>query len=242
MTEQIQLGDLSISVTRKAVKHVHLSVYPPDGRVTVVAPLNARTAVVRAFAATKLKWIRDRQAELRSQAREEPRAYVTRESHYLWGKRYLLKVVEQDAKPSVSITHREIVLFVRPGSSRDKRSEVLHEWYKLALHTEVPVLIQRWEPRLGVRVKGYFLQRMKTKWGSCTRTRGHIRLNTELAKKPRDLLEYVVVHEMLHLRVSTHSKRFVELMDEHYPAWREARQELNALPLAAEEWRLAKGR
>jgi predicted metal-dependent hydrolase len=236
VTETITLGTLSVAVTRRAVKHVHLAVYPPDGAVTVVAPLNTRTPVVRAFVATKLRWIRDRQAQLRAQAREAPRDFVTRESHYLWGKRYLLRVVEQDAKPGVRLTHREIVLSVRPRSSREKRAKVLHAWYKEVLRQEVQRLVQQWQPRLGVRVKRYFLQRMKTKWGSCSRSRGHIRLNTELAKKPKDLLEFVVVHEMLHLRVSTHGKRFVQLMDEHYPSWREARQELNALPLAAETW------
>lgn len=236
MTEVVRLGDVEITVTRKAVKHVYLSVHPPSGRVTLVAPMGAGTEVVRAFAATKLQWIRDRRAQLRAQQREEPRTFVTRESHYLWGRRYLLKAIERDAKPAVSVTHRQIVLSVRPRSDRAKRAAVMHEWHKDQLHSVVPSLLADWAPRLGVRVKGYFLQRMKTKWGSCNPALRHVRLNTELVKKPRELLEYVLVHELLHLRVPTHSQRFIDLMDEHVPTWREARQELNALPLVAERW------
>ena len=236
MTEIISLGDLDIAVTRKAVKHVHLSVHPPDGRVTLVAPMGAKTAVVRAFAATKIGWIRDRKAQLQAQARETPRTFVTRESHFVWGKRYLLRVVERDERPTVTLTHRQIVLSVRPGSDRAKRAEVMHEWHKQQLHAVVPGLLAKWQPRLGVRARGYFLQRMKTKWGSCNPALRHVRVNTELVKKPRELLEYVIVHELVHLRVATHSRRFVELLDRHLPSWREARKELNELPLAAELW------
>ena len=236
MTETFRLGDIDIALTRKAVKHVHLSVHPPDGRVTVVAPMGAKTAVVRAFAATKIGWIRDRQAQLNAQARETPRTFVTRESHFLWGKRYLLRVVELDERPTVTLTPRQIVLGVRPRSDRAKRASVMHEWHKQQLHAVVPGLLAKWQPRIGVRARGYFLQRMKTKWGSCNPALRHVRLNTELVKKPRELLEYVIVHELVHLRVPTHSKRFVELLDEHYPVWQTARRELNALPLAAESW------
>ena len=119
------------------------------------------------------------------QARETPRQFIERESHYLWGRRYLLTVVERDAKPFVSLDHRSITLTVRPGSSAAKRAEVMHEWHKSLLHEVVPALIRKWEPKLGVKVQGYFLQRMKTKWGSCNHRAGHIRLNTELVKKPR---------------------------------------------------------
>src|SRR5262249_45454475 len=157
---------------------------------------------------------------------------------YLWGRRYLLSVKEEEARPSIHLSHRSITLNVRPGSSRAKRAAVIHEWHKSLLHDAVPGLIRRWEPKLGVEVAGYFLQRMKTKWGGCNRRAGNIRLNTELVKKPKDLLEYVVVHEMLHLIESTHSGRFLTLISIHYPAWREARAELNELPLGAEKWSL----
>lgn len=237
MVETIQLGDVVVAVTYKDIKHVHLSVHPPIGRVTLVAPMGTRPEAARAYAASKLGWIRDQQAKLQGQARETARQFVERESHYLWGRRYLLSVREEDAKPFVHLTHRRITLTVRPGSSSAKRAAVMHEWHKSLLHDAVPELIRRWEPKLGVDVTGYFLQRMKTKWGACNHRARTIRLNTELVKKPKDLLEYVVVHEMLHLIEPTHSERFLTLMSKHYPAWREARAELNELPLGAETWK-----
>ncbi len=239
MAEAIQLGDIVIAMTRKNIKHVHLSVHPPTGRVTLVAPIGTRPEVARAYAISKLGWIRDQQTKLLRQARETPRQYVERESHYLWGRRYLLSIVEMDAKPLVRLSHRRITLAVRPGSTSERRGEVMHEWHKALLHEAVPPLIRTWEARLGVTVSGYFLQRMKTKWGGCNHRAGNIRLNTELVKKPKDLLEYVVVHEMLHLIEPTHNERFVALQSEHYPTWREAQADLNALPLSAEAWRAA---
>lgn len=236
MTETIQLGDVSIAVTRKAVKNVHLSVHPPLGHVTLVAPTATRLEVARAYAISKLGWIRDQQAKLLAQARETPRQFVERETHLLWGRPYLLSVVEVDAKPAVTRDHRCITLTVRPGSLLAKREEVMDEWHRSLLHKAVPTLIEKWEVKLGVKVSGYFLQRMKTKWGGCNHRAGNIRLNTELVKKPKDLLEYVVVHEMLHLLEPTHNERFVSLLEQHYPTWREARAELNELPLASQTW------
>ena len=237
MTETTQLAEISILVTRKAIKNVHLTVHPPDGRVTLVAPLATRLEVARAYAITKLGWIRAQREKLAAQARETPRMFIERESHYLWGRRYLLTIEHRDAKPAVSLDHKRIKLVVRPGSSAAKRAEVIHDWHKSLLHAVVPALIQKWEARLDVKVTGYFLQRMKTKWGSCNHKAGNIRLNTELVKKPKDLLEYVIVHEMVHLLVPTHSDRFIAILQEHYPIWREARAELNELPLASEAWR-----
>ncbi len=237
MADTIRLGGLAVALTRKDVRHVHLSVHPPDGRVTLVAPLATRTEVARAYALSRLGWIRQKQASLLGQARETPRQFVERESHFLWGRRRLLSVVEKDAKPTVQPGHRKITLTVRPGSGREHRAKVMHEWHKALLHEAVPPLLRKWEEKLGVRVAGYFLQRMKTRWGGCNYRSGTIRLNTELVKKPKDLLEYVLVHELAHLVEPTHSERFVALMTRHYPAWRVARAELNELPLAAEAWR-----
>lgn len=237
MTTTIHIGELSIQVTKKDIKNVHLSVHPPDGHVTLAAPTETRLEVARAYAISKLGWIRDQQAKLKNQARETPRRFIERESHYLWGRRYLLTVVQVDTKPSIKLDHKRITLSVRPDSDAKKRAEVIHEWHKTTLHQVVPSLINKWEAKLGVKVVGYFLQRMKTKWGSCNHQAGHIRLNTELVKKPKDLLEYVIVHEMVHLIEATHSERFVTLLDEYYPTWREARAELNELPLSAESWR-----
>lgn len=236
MTETIRLGDVKIVVTRKAVKNVHLSVHPPAGHVTLVAPTGTRLEVARAYAISRLGWIRDQRTKLLAQARETPRQFVERESHHLWGRRYLLSVVEKDEKPSVKQDHRRITLTVRPDSTMAKREEVMHDWHRTLLHEAVPKLIRKWEGKLGVKVSRYFLQRMKTKWGGCNSRARNIRLNTELVKKPKDLLEYVVVHEMLHLVEPNHSERFLALLERHYPTWREARAELNELPLAAETW------
>ncbi|TDK65837.1 M48 family metallopeptidase [Sapientia aquatica] len=236
MNETIQLGEISITVTRKDIKNVHLTVHPPDGRVTLAAPSNTRLEVARAYAISKLAWIREQQRKLECQARETPRQFIERESHRVWGRRYLMTVDYQDVKPSVFLSNKRIKLIVRPGCSAEKRAEVMHEWHKSLMHEVVPPLIQKWERKLKVNVSGYFLQRMKTKWGSCNHAAGNIRLNTELVKKPKDLLEYVIVHEMAHLIEPTHSDRFIAILDEHYPRWREARLELNELPLAVEVW------
>ena len=237
MAETITIGEMAIEVLRKDIKHVHLSVHPPDGRVTLSAPAGTRPEAMRAFAITKLGWIREQQRRLAEQARETDRQFIERESHYLWGRRYLMTVEYRPAKPSVRLDHRRITLTVRPGCDAARRAAVVHDWHKGLLHQAVPKLIEGWAERLQVTVRGYFLQRMKTRWGSCNPRAGHIRLNTELVKKPRHLLEYVLVHELLHLIEPTHNDRFVRLLDEHYPAWREARAELNELPLAAEKWR-----
>lgn len=236
MSETIKLGGISIQVTRKAIKNVHLSVHPPEGRVTLVAPNGTRPEVARAFAISKLGWIRDQQQKMRKQVRETPRQFINRETHFLWGRRYLMTVLYQDAKPSVSLDHKKITLSVRPGSDQAKRADVIHEWHKSLLHEVVPSLIAKWKIKLKVEVSGYFLQRMKTKWGSCNHEGGHIRLNTELVKKPKDLLEYVVVHEMVHLIEPVHSERFISILEKNYPTWREARADLNELPLAADVW------
>jgi predicted metal-dependent hydrolase len=203
----------------------------------LVAPKRTRSEVARTYAISRLAGIRSQQAQLRAQARETPRRFVERETHYLWGRRYLLTLTEREAPPSVRLNHRTTALTVRPGSSSDDRAAIVNERYKSQLHAAVPDLIGKWEPRLGVKVVRYFLQRMKTKWGSCNHRARTIRLNTELVKKPRDLLEYVVVHEMLHLIEPTHSERFLALISTYFPQWREARAELNELPLGATPWK-----
>src|SRR5438093_13433434 len=167
MSESLHIGEVVVALTRKDIKHVHLSVHPPSGRVTLVAPKGTRPEVARAYAVSKLGWIRDQQVKLRGQAREAPREFVERESHFLWGRRYLLSVREEEAKPSIRLGHRNLTLTVRPGSGRAKREAVVHEWHKSLLHDAVRELIKRLEPKVGVEVAEYFLQRMKTKWGGC---------------------------------------------------------------------------
>jgi predicted metal-dependent hydrolase len=237
MKELITLGEIKIEVDRKAIKNVHLSVHPPDGRVTLSAPVDTRLEVARAYAITKLVWIRQQREKITSQQRESPRQYVQRETHYIWGRRYLLNVKQTEDKPVVILDHKRITLHVKPGSSKSKREELMYEWQKSLLHQFIREVIPKWEKVLGVTVNAYFLQRMKTKWGSCNHRAGHIRLNTELIKKPKDLVEYVVVHEMAHLLFPTHSENYVALMNRIYPSWREARMELNELALGHVAWK-----
>jgi len=180
--------------------------------------------------------IKEQVSKLRDQERETPREYLDRESHYLWGKRYLLKVVEKEAPPGVELKHSKMLLQVRPGTSPDKRQAILEEWYREQLKATVPPFIAKWEPLMGVKVTRFFVQRMKTRWGSCNPDTGGIRLNTELAKKPPECLEYLVVHEMTHLLEPTHNDRFMNLLERFMPKWRFFRDELNRLPVRHEEW------
>lgn len=227
MGHTILVGDIPIEVTRKRIKHVHLRVRPPNGDVTISAPMSARLQVVEAFAATRLDWIRRQQERLRGQSRAAPRLFASGESHYLWGRRHLLLVVERVGRQGVTIDNRRMLLFVQPGSDVARRARVMYGWHKSVLRAALPQLIRTWEQRLNVRLEGYYLRQMKTRWGTCNYRTKHIRLNTELVTKPAHLLEYVLVHEMVHLIVPNHGSRFVALMNEHYPSWREARKELN---------------
>jgi predicted metal-dependent hydrolase len=237
MTDIIELGELHIEVTRKDIKNVHLSIHPPDGRVSLVAPTSTRLEVARAYAISKLPWIRQQQAKMATQVREQPRQYIKRESHYLWGRPYLLNIILCEDKPHVVLDHKRIHLYIKAGSDKKKRAEVLYEWQKSLLHAFIKEIIAKWEAVLGVQVKAYFVQKMKTRWGSCNHQSKHIRLNTELVKKPKDLVEYVIVHEMLHLIEPTHNDHFIALMNQFYPNWRAARIELNELPLGHVEWK-----
>jgi predicted metal-dependent hydrolase len=236
MGTTIVLGGIPIDVVKKDVKHVHLTVHPPVGAVRVTAPLRMKTDTVRVFVIAKLPWIRQQQKKLRAQERETPRDYVARESHYVWGRRYLLKLVEADAPPSVALTPRNLVLSVRPGTPLARRRGLLDEWYRAQLRTAAEPVINKWEQRLGVKVRRLFVQRMKTKWGSCSHAAGSIRLNTELAKKPRECLEYLVVHELVHLIEPTHNQRFLQVLSEAMPQWRHRRELLNRLPVRHEHW------
>ena len=236
MTTQIKLGEIAIDVVRKDIKNIHLSVYPPAGRVRISAPKRMTIDNIRVFAITKLGWIKKQQQKLQEQARETPREYLDRESHYLWGKRYLLKVEKKDSVAYVSLKHNKMVLHIRPDTSDERKQVILAEWYREKLKEVVPALIAKWEPLMGVKVGKVFVQRMRTKWGSCNHRARNIRLNTELAKKPPECLEYVVVHEIAHLLEPSHNSRFIALMDQFMPKWHFYRDELNRSPLGHEEW------
>jgi hypothetical protein len=236
MVSQIKLGEITVDVVLKDIKNVHLSVYPPTGRVRISAPIGMSLDTIRVFAISKLDWIKKQQTKLQNQERETPRDFVDRESHYVWGKRYLLTVFERDEAPSIELKHSRMLLRVRPGTDTGKRRALVDGWYRGQLRKAVPPLLEQWQPLLGVTVERFFVRRMKTKWGSCNYRAHTIRLNTELAKRSPECLEYIVVHELMHLLEPTHNARFVELMDRHMPHWRMQRDELNRSPLAHEDW------
>ena len=233
---RLQLGQISLDVVRKNIKNVHLSVHPPTGRVRIAAPERMSLDTVRVFAIAKLPWIKRQQQKLREQERETTREYLDRESHYVWGKRYLLKVIEENQAPAVELVHSRMVLHVRPKTDTQKRAAIVEEWYREQLRSAVPPLIEKWQRIMGVKVRRVYVQRMKTKWGSCNHRARSIRLNTDLARKPRECLEYIVVHEMVHLLETTHSERFIHLMDQYMPKWQFRREALNSLPLRHEHW------
>ncbi len=236
MVMQIELGDITVDVVLKDIKNIHLSVYPPSGRVRISAPARMSLDTIRVFAISKLDWIKRQQRKLQEQEREAPREYLDRESHTVWGNRYLLKVVEADEAPSVELQHSQILLRARPGADEAKKQAVLEEWYRQQLKQAAPPLIAKWEALMGVKIERFFVQRMKTRWGSCNPGARTIRLNTELAKKPRECLEYIIVHEAAHLLEPTHNARFVALMDRFMPNWQFYRDRLNRFPVSHETW------
>ncbi len=237
MSKRLQVGDIAVEVVLKNIKNIHLSVHPPAGQVRMSAPRRLSLDTLRIFALSKLDWIRRQQRKLREQARETPREYLDRESHFVWGQRYLLAIEESDAAPTVELQPQQLVLRVRPGTDAARREAIMSAWYREQLRQAVPPLIARWEPIMGVKVRQFSIRRMKTRWGSCTPKTGRIRINTELAKKPRECLEYLIVHEMVHLLEPTHNARFKALLDQFLPGWRRCREILNQLPVRCENWR-----
>lgn len=231
MLKHISLGAINAEVVLKDIKNIHLSVYPPNGKVRIAAPLRMDLDTIRVFAISKLAWIKQQQKKLNAQERETPREYLNRESHYLWGQRYLLNLVEKEAPSQIWLKHKKLHLQIRPGTSAQKKAEILAEWYREEIRQRVPALIAKWEPILNVKVSRCYIRHMKTKWGSCNPVAQSIRLNTELAKKPLECLEYIVVHELVHLLEPTHNPRFVALMDAVMPKWQYYRDMLNALPV-----------
>ena len=236
MVSRIKLGDLVVDVLLKDIKNVHLSVYPPHGAVRISAPKQMSLDTIRLFAISRLTWIKQQQKKLREQERETPREYIDRESHYVWGKRYLLVRRQSDAAPSVELTHSRMILRVRPNTSEEKCEAIVDDWYRDQIRQAVPRLLERWQPLINVQPSKVFVQRMKTKWGSCNQHSRTIRLNTELARKPPECLEYIIVHELVHLLEPTHNARFTALMDHFMPKWKFYRDVLNRLPVRRETW------
>lgn len=236
VVQTINLGEITAEVIQKDIKNVHLSVYPPNGRVKIAAPLRMDLETIRIFAISKLGWIKRQQTKLRNQEREAPREFISRESHYYLGKRYLLKVVEHDTKPSVMIQHDKLILQVKPATTTAQRQILLQEWYREQLKALVPNYIAKWEKVMGVEVSAFGIKKMRTKWGTCNTEAQRIWINLELAKKPLECLEYIVVHEMVHLLERSHNARFIAYMNQFLPQWRNLKEELNRLPVNHLDW------
>jgi predicted metal-dependent hydrolase len=233
---KISVGGITVEVVLKDIKNVHLSVHPPSGRVTISAPAHMSLDTVRLFAIAKMGWIRQQQDKLSHQDRETPREFLNRESHYVWGERYLMKVIVADAPPIIELRHSSMIFQIRPSMDSEKKKELLDGWYRELVREAIQPLLASWERRIGVKASGVTVRRMKTKWGSCNPAAKTILLNTDLAKKPRECLEYIVVHELVHLLEPTHSEPFIKLMDQHMPKWKSHRQLLNSLPVRHTDW------
>ena len=236
-TSLLQISDIEVLVLRKSVKNLHLNVLPPIGKVRVTAPFYMKDDAIQTFLATRLSWIRKQQARFKSQERQTPREYVSGETHYFLGNKYKLEVIRDDVKPKVEIAgKKKIVLTVRPDNSLSKREQVMLNWYREELRTLLYKAIGKWEDIIGVKVNNWGIKRMKTRWGTCNNKLRTIWLNLELAKKPVSCVEYVVVHELVHLIEQKHNDKFIALMDNYLPKWRSERDELNRFILSFEEW------
>lgn len=234
---RIEVGDFTIDVIRKSIKNMHLSVYPPTGRVRIAAPLNMTDEAIKLFAISKLAWIKKNQRKFEMQERQSPRTFEQRESHYFEGKRYLLRVYEHSAPPKIEIkTKTYIDLYVRPNSSIEQRQNYINEWYRKQLKNKIPQLIEKWDKIIGVTVDDWGVKQMKTKWGTCNIEQRRIWINLELAKKPFYCLEYIVVHEMIHLIERHHNANFLAHLEKYMPKWKLYKEELNRLPVSHGEW------
>jgi predicted metal-dependent hydrolase len=231
-SHRIAVDGLVVEVVRKDIKHLHLRVYPPDGKVKVSAPLRARDRDVRAFVASKLAWIHRTRRQIADRPRRQPRRFVSGESHYYQGKRYRLQVTYQPGSPSVDIGGQNTIeMVVRPGTDTAARERVLVEWYRARLKEAMPAIVAKWEAATGLNVAEWRVKRMKTRWGSCNVKARRIWVNLELAKRPACCLEYVILHEMVHLLERSHGVQFKALMDRFLPQWRSRRRELNRVPI-----------
>lgn len=233
---QITFGSLIVDVVFKDIKNLHLSVYPPVGKVRVAAPLKMDIDSIRVYVISKIEWIRKQQNKFKEQERESIHEFINRESHYFLGKRYLLNIIESNNIPIVDIKYKVLNLYVRPDTNLDKRINILDEWYREQLRDIVRKLIAKWESRIGVTVKTFSIRKMKTKWGSCNTETQSIWINLELAKKDIECIEYIVVHEMVHLLERNHNNNFIAYMNRFLPEWKVVRDLLNKAPLGHKDW------
>jgi predicted metal-dependent hydrolase len=232
MVRELEIADVTVDVVFKDIKNVHLSVYPPTGRVRVSAPSDMKLETIRLFALSKIGWIRKNQRKIVLQERETPREFIERESHYIWGRRYLLRIEDHYDRADVLLGHKTIELNVPKEASQNEKREVFLNWCREELRTASKPIIEQYERQLDVQVKRFFIQRMRTKWGSSSPQRRSIRLNLDLIRFTPDCLRYVILHEMAHFIVPNHNEHFISILDANMPAWRTIRATLNYGPLA----------
>lgn len=231
------VNDIVIDVVRKDIKNIHLSVHPPTGRVRIAIPRRVGDDVLRLFAISKLPWIKKQVAKFEGQERQPAREYVSGESHYYRGDRFLLNVIYQNGRPKIIVRNKKYIdLIVREGSDLAQRERVMTEWYRRELKAMLPPLIEKWESAIGVHADEWGIKQMKTRWGTCNTQKRRIWLNLELAKKPEHCLEYVIVHELVHLLERRHNDHFVALVSKYMPNWRSYKDELNRFPLSHPDW------
>ena len=234
----LQLGSVEVLVVRKPIKNLHLSVLPPAGRVRVTSPENMKDDAIRTLIAIRLPWIKRQQGKFAGQERQLPREYKTRESHYYQGKRYLLRVIETETKQRVVLRGKTYIdMFVRKETSKEKRHELMNEWYREQLKKQIPDLLEKWEKKIGVKANDWGVKLMKTKWGSCNVESKRVWLNLELAKKPVQCFEYILMHELVYLKERHHNERFMAYMEKYLPHWKQLKTELNRLPVSHADWK-----
>lgn len=235
--ETLSISNLTIDIVRKDIKNMHLAVYPPHGRIRLSAPENTDREMMRLFAISKIGWIKKHIKSFETQPRESPREYISGESHFFQGKRYLLDVIERKGFNKVEIKGtKNIVLSVRPNTSKEDKAHILKEWYRAEMKKQIPDLISKWESIIGVKANDWAIKQMRTKWGTCNIEAKRIWLNLELSKKPIICLEYIIVHELVHLLERNHNDKFVSYMNQFMPKWRMHKTELNKLPVAHNDW------
>lgn len=231
---QIKVDNITIDIIRKDIKNIHLTVYPPQGKVRISSPRRITDDVLRLFAVSKLAWIRKQQRKYQEQ--EAPHEYAFRESHYFLGRKYLLHVIDHAGKARIELQFDTIDLYCRKETSPAERQTILTRWYRRELKKMIPALLAKWEQIVGVTASAWGVKLMKTRWGTCSINAKRIWLNLELVKKPLHCLEYVIAHELVHLKERKHNDRFKKFMDAAMPKWRDYKAELNRFPLGHTNW------
>lgn len=234
---KIKVGNIDVEVIKKDIKNIHLAVYPPNGSVRLAAPLSVNDNTIRLYALSRIAWIRKQQRTFVSQDRVPPRKFIERESHYYLGKKYLLKVVESDKPAKVTVKGKTYIeMQVKPNTTLEQKKEIMNDWYRSELKRLLPEIIKKWEKKLGVQAEFWGVKQMKTKWGACNVKSKRLWFNLELAKKPIYCIEYLVVHELVHLLERLHNDKFMAYMDLYLPKWLLYKEELNKFPISHADW------